>query len=114
MLLSVALSDSIVSLQWLDANPQQPNNVVVLTALSANMSLIALRSLSNVLAVFLHNFWSAPDKATAVLSSNLPSVLLVLDNRAVSNLPYVRAAVSLLASFSVSKVGSYRPRCRWC
>jgi hypothetical protein len=91
-------------LQWLDSTLQLPESFVLFASQPTSMSLISLRSLSNVLAVLSHDFWSTPEKATAVLSTHLPRITPVLDNRDISNVPYVRAVVSLIASFSVSEV----------
>ena len=67
------------------------------------VSLLALRSLANLLAVMIHDSWGTQDKekATLELASFLPMLLPVLKNHHPDNLPHVTAAVTLLSSFSV-------------
>src|SRR5689334_14300705 len=69
-----------------------------------SVSLIALRSLANVLAIIIDDVWDDKERGALILSQILPHLMPLLEIHSVENIENVQAVSVLLSSLSVGKV----------
>jgi hypothetical protein len=85
--------------------PQWLTDEQTLSGTDMSVSLIALRSLSNVLAIIIDDVWDDKERGSLILSQILPHLIPLLEIHTVENIGNVQAVSALLSSLSVGKVG---------
>ena len=105
-----ATADSIRNLVYDDASAFRaaaPGGLIsrvtfVTQGQAGRVSLLALRCLANILAVFINDVWTDGDRASAVLTAILPHFFHLLRNVQLENRAHVLAASCIISSLSVS------------